>query len=189
MRLFLAVEAPASDRYASLTQGILAAFPHARPVPPGQWHATLRFLGEVPDPAPVVETVRPIVAQLRPAPLSVHGLGAFPNASRARVLWAGMHADGLETLAAALADALPVPREPEPRRPFRPHVTLARLDPPRDVRSFVETTRDVRFGEGTWSEVFLFRSDLRPGGPVYTRLESFPLAGPGAAHAPRRGTF
>jgi len=176
MRLFLAVEAPASRSYEEVTQDLLRAFPTARPVPTGQWHATLRFLGEVPDADPVCEKVRPIVAQVPQTRLRVQGVGAFPNAAKARVLWAGMQADGLETLAAALAEALPLPREPEPARPFRPHVTLARLDPPRDTRAFIEANARRDFAEGTWREVVLMRSELRPGGPVYTKVATFPLA-------------
>lgn len=180
MRLFLAVEAPMPGRYAQVTQEIQAAMPGARPVPEGQWHATLRFLGEVEDPDRVAKVARPIVAQLESVPIIVQGLGAFPNAAKARVLWAGMEAQGLETMAHALEEALPVPRDPIPPRPFRPHVTLGRLDPPRDARGFLAAHAQLELAQGRWEEVVLFRSDLRPGGPVYTKLATFPLAGRGS---------
>lgn len=118
MRLFVAIEPPPS------VLDLLAALP--RPPERGvrwtrrdQWHVTLRFLGEVADPAPVAAaldaaTLAPAVARLGP---------------RVEVL--GRHVvcvpvGGVDELAAGVAAAVGDLGGARDDRPFRGHVTLAR---------------------------------------------------------------
>lgn len=175
VRLFLAVPLPHSSVYADVTTVIQARHRQARPVPSGSWHATLRFLGEVKDPAPVAAAVAPVVARHRHVPMVVEGLGAFPRPAQARVVWVGLHAEGLPALAADIAHATPLPNDSGKGQGFHPHATLARLDPPADLRGLVEEHRDTHFAAGRLVEVVLFRSELTPQGPVYSPLERFPL--------------
>ncbi|MCA1819150.1 MAG: RNA 2',3'-cyclic phosphodiesterase [Halobacteriales archaeon] len=175
MRLFLAIPAPESPRYAELARDIQAAMPQARPVPAGSWHATLRFLGEVADWRPLAAAVRPVVAATPRARLAMRGVGAFPSPRKARVVWAGMHADGLGALAAAVAAATPLAHDPERGRPFHAHVTLARLDPPGDASAFASAHASETLAKGTMDSVVLYSSQLTPSGPVYRPLETFPL--------------
>ena len=72
-----------------------------------------------------------------PSTAAVAGGGAFPNAGRARVLWAGLDLDERGAHRAATGwRPVPGPRPTGPAMPvdgqrFRPHVTVARLGPPR----------------------------------------------------------
>jgi 2'-5' RNA ligase len=181
-RLFVAVEVPPEVRAA--LEAALApwreALPAARWVPPQHLHVTLRFLGGVrPDLVDGVSaavgaaarTVAPVVTRL-------DGLGAFPTPGRARVLWAGLE-DGpgrMAGLALAIDTALAPTFRPE-ARPFRPHLTVARCDPPaRLPPSFASTPLEPVAFEV--ARAVLFESvPTGTGPPRYEVVAAHPLAG------------
>jgi 2'-5' RNA ligase len=148
-----------------------------RAVPPANWHLTLRFLGAT-DAERHRRVVRELARIAPPPPfdLSFTGLGAFPRAGRATVLWIGVGdgADGLRALAAsAEAAAVRAGFAPEPK-PFSPHLTLSRLRVPADVRLLVESTPPFG-GRMTVDAFVLFRSHLGGAAPRYEPLQRFPL--------------
>ena len=64
------------------------------------------------------------------------------------------------------------------KRPFRGHVTLARVRSPRGfgpLARAIESAADDDFGAWTAAEVVLYRSHLRRTGAVYEALERVPL--------------
>lgn len=108
---------------------------------PGDWHLTLRFIGPVDDP-----TADRLVHELSlmPVPQSFDivwgALGAFPRADRATVVWLGI-GEGeaeLSRLATDVESAVQAAGVPADDRPFRPHLTLSRVRPPRDVGQLIE---------------------------------------------------
>jgi len=133
-----------------------------------QRHLTLRFLGAVPDPAAAAEFVADSVRRREPFTLSLGGGGAFPDPRRASVLWLGVR-EGLDALT-ELATALASPDD----RPFRAHLTLARANPPRDLRQVVAALDACDESEPwTVDELVLFDSDRS----VHTEVARFRLAG------------
>jgi 2'-5' RNA ligase len=148
-----------------------------RAVPPANWHLTLRFLGAT-DAARHRRVVEEL-GRIDPPPpfdLTLAGLGAFPRAGRAKVLWAGVGegADELRALAASVeAAAVRAGFAPE-TKPFSPHLTLSRLDPPADLRPTIERA-PVFAGGMRVDEFVLFRSHLGGGPPRYEPLLRFPL--------------
>ncbi|MFA5944145.1 MAG: RNA 2',3'-cyclic phosphodiesterase [Candidatus Thermoplasmatota archaeon] len=172
MRLFIAIPVPASPVYGDVTAEVKAAAPSARPVPDGAWHITLRFLGEVLDPEPV-EAALDSACRGRPAlPCVVEGIGTFPGTGfppdkKARILWAGVRAPGIDALASAVEQATAGFGDPPEKRRFVAHVTLARLPNPADLRSLVGRHQGTLFAQGLLDRVVLFRSSLGPTGPRY----------------------
>ncbi len=141
MRLFVAAY-PSTEAVVHLSQfvGTLHVGRPVEPgrslrlVPPGRWHLTLAFLGDVDDlkAGDAVAAVGDAVAGWRdaggqPPRLGVAGGGRFGR-GRFTVLWAGV--DGavpdLDDLASRLGRALRRARLPVDRKPFRAHLTLAR---------------------------------------------------------------
>jgi RNA 2',3'-cyclic 3'-phosphodiesterase len=64
------------------------------------------------------------------------------------------------------------------KRPFRGHVTLARVRSPRGfgpLARIIESAADDDFGAWVVAEVVLYRSHLRRTGAVYEALERVPL--------------
>ncbi|MEA3190340.1 MAG: 2,3-cyclic 3-phosphodiesterase [Thermoplasmata archaeon] len=174
MRLFLGVQAPPSPQYARVTHFLRERAPGLRPVPPGSWHLTLRFLGEA-DPTAVVRAVAPVLQEAHSVPVVVQGVGAFPDPARARVVWAGAVAGGIEGLAMLLEAATPMRQDPNAGRPFSAHVTLGRLPQPVDLRRFCDDFRAAQFAEDWFDEVCLFASEQGPEGPRHRVLHRFPL--------------
>jgi 2'-5' RNA ligase len=112
--------------------------------------------------------------------LTVRNLGAFPSVNRPRVLWLGIDGDtdaliNLETEIDARFQDYGFKKED---RPFRPHLTLARIKEPRGLVGLAETVKkneDYIAGSFTVSGLTLFKSDLKPTGAIYTKLDYFPF--------------
>lgn len=134
MRLFIALNLP-----DDLREAIHAATAPLRTIAPGaRWtgaeklHLTMKFLGE--RSQELVDALVPpldaVGARHRPMDVRIEGLGAFPNARRPRIVWAGIvGTPALVALQRDVDDAcarLGIERE---ARPFHPHVTLARIGP------------------------------------------------------------
>jgi RNA 2',3'-cyclic 3'-phosphodiesterase len=178
LRLFVAVEVP-EDARAGLAEALAPLrerFPKARWVPSQNQHVTVKFLGSTYPRLVewVSETVSSVARDHEPLETRVGGLGAFPNARRARVLWAGLDdaERRLERLAASLDDALAKEFTPE-KRAFTPHLTVARFDPPVGLEPL-----EVAFESAPFEidRLVLFRSHLRRPAPVYEPLGIFPFA-------------
>lgn len=183
MRLFVALEIPSEVResLAALLEALRAISKEPRWVRPGNLHVTLKFLGEVPETN--LDAVRTALAQIRSeqlVKLEFHRLGFFPNEKHPRVFWAGIEASmNLMKLADDIEDAmerLGIPRE---RRPFSPHLTLARFERPglpEKLRGAIAENAQREFGALRTNEFHLIQSKLKPSGAEYTTLASFPFA-------------
>ena len=141
---------------------------------PGDLHLTLAFLGELPpDALPGLEdAARAVAAGHRPFTLRTAGLDGFADARRARVIWLGLEpCPVLEGLAADLRRALVARGVPFDPKPFRPHLTLARLRRPRPAGAFPPPAPGTFPAE----RIVLFES-RQPAG--YLPLRAWPLGPP-----------
>lgn len=145
-------------------------------------HITLKFLGEVEDGRldRIASSTRDVCEKESAFEIRVSGTGAFPDCRRPRVLWAGITegAGPLLRLQAKVEAALVAPGFEREARPFHAHVTLGRARSPRNVDRLADalaSLQDVEFGTSLVAEIVVMRSQLRPGGAVYTPLERFPL--------------
>ena len=182
MRLFVALEIPPTVRenLANFMKQLRPLAPEPRWVRPENLHVTLKFIGEL--PAEKLAAIRTALASIRSAQavtIDFRGLGFFPNEKHPRVCWAGMEASlNLKTLASDIehvAEKFGIPRE---QRPFLPHLTLARFEPPRlpeKLRTPIEENAGREFGSLAAQEFHLIESQLKPSGAEYTTLESFPF--------------
>ena len=181
LRLFVAVDIP--EEAKALAEEAVAPwrerFPKARWVPSENWHVTLKFLGSTwPRLVDwVSETVAAVAAARGPFDVSLDGLGSFPSARRARVVWVGMTdpSGGLAALAGALQEALAKEFEPE-KRAFAAHLTVARSDPPLTLpEEFAATV--LRSDPFPIDRLVIYRSHLQRPAPLYEPLQLFPLTG------------
>ena len=152
-------------------------------VKPGNIHLTMVFMGDVEEkdiPA-IISGVNDAVNKYGPSQISLGGMGLFPDIRKPRVLWLGLNGE-IERLA-AFRDDLQKPLEAfgieREKRAFRPHLTLGRFRKPvRDrntLKKVIDTYKDISGPGGKLDELILFKSELTPGGSVYTRLHSWPL--------------
>ena len=149
-------------------------------------HLTLHFFEELPVEGipPVVDAILDAVRECAPFDLEIRGVGAFPNPSRPRVVWAAL-AEGattVESLAERLRQALASRGFPTERRPFVPHRTLARIRSPREAAwatRFLAAPENVarRWTRTRVTELVLKESELTPTGARHTVRERVPLGG------------
>lgn len=135
---------------------------------PETWHLTLAFMAEVPDRSrdELEERLATAAARRRPFELQLVGGGAFPDPTRAKVLYADVRATDpveLDRLAVGARSAASTSGAPPDGASFVPHLTLARMNRP------VEATRWLRvlgaYAGPTWTvdEVELVASHLGEG--------------------------
>lgn len=185
-RTFIAVELPDAARAALQAHiaRLSRALPRVRFQPPDSLHLTLAFLGELDDERLDAATQAAIAAASTAPPftLMVAGLGIFGPPSAPRVLWCGVGGDvpTLLRLQAALADRLEATGFPRERRPFAPHLTLARfkqpLDPAAPQRlSAILANPSVAKTPFTVDSLSVMKSELLRPAARYTCLCACPL--------------
>ena len=176
----LALEEPALGAAAccleALRSGPLGR--DARFVRPEGLHVTLRFLGAIESDA-VPAIFRAVAASVFPlAAFSVclGALHAFPSPQRPRVLALGLEPEAkLAELAAAVERGVVAAGFALEPRPFRAHVTLARVHAGR--RPVLEGVPGPEPAQFTAREATLFESQPGSGGSLYTPLERMALGG------------
>jgi 2'-5' RNA ligase len=181
MRLFVGLDLPA-EVVANLEKLLDRLRPSARIQwsPPANLHVTTKFIGEWPEERLCeLQTALRAIPPRPPIAARIHELGFFPNPRAPRVFWCGIDAPGLADLASdtdRATSALGIAAE---SRAFSPHLTLARikerlnLEP---LRQAIAAVPSLDFGCFECRNFFLYRSQLRPSGSVYTKLAEFPLA-------------
>lgn len=184
MRLFTAIELTddARGKIAAEQARLRRALGRgARPVRPEHMHLTLAFIGETPEArgAAIVGAMEQPLA-MTPFTVAFGGIGVFPPRGAPRVLWLGVREGeaAMIELYREVADRLSKLDVEAERRPYHPHLTLARWresrpsDRPAPDRASptVVARIDVSF-------VTLFESRLSSTGPAYTALARAPLSG------------
>lgn len=186
MRCFIAIELDARIR-GPLEQWIereIRSLSGLRAATGEQLHITLKFLGEVPEDrvARIAAVLAETAAQVAPFPIGLERLGAFPSASRARVLWCGI-ADpggGMARWLALAEPALTLLGYPAEGRAFQAHVTLARARDAGGSRAIARLLSRSSLPDTPQMEVrelVLFQSRLSPQGARYEALARAALRG------------
>jgi 2'-5' RNA ligase len=186
MRLFFAIELGDAlhDLLDDTTATLRAEAPELAWVGREKRHLTLKFLGDVSeeDVPRLAAAADRAAARHAPIEMSVREVGAFPNFRRARVVWIGVEQEPrLELLHHDLEQACELEGFEVEGRPFRPHITLARVRAPLPVdrlRGLARAARAVRAAAMVRVEwITLFESTLAPSGARYRRLHAAPLGG------------
>ncbi|MFL6544590.1 MAG: RNA 2',3'-cyclic phosphodiesterase [Candidatus Udaeobacter sp.] len=145
---------------------------------PGKAHITLKFLGNVEQ-----QRVESIVSALARAASSIGNFsveigeaGAFYSRGKPHVLWLGVadQTEGLARLYSAVERELEGLGFPKEKRPFHPHITIARLKKPEGAKQLASEHKALGFEPAKLnvSEVLLIESELGPGGSTYRTLST-----------------
>jgi len=147
-------------------------------VEPKNIHITVRFLGNITPPTveKIFEEIKKV--QFTPFDVKIRGIGAFPNVSYPRVVWAGM-TEGAEQLQNIFNQLEPRLQSlgftPDPKG-FSPHLTIARVKSGRnkaELAKFITENANYEFGAVRAECLRLKKSDLTPKGPIYSTLKEF----------------
>ena len=182
-RTFIAIELPPDVR-ARVAQHI-ACIGHEQPDVRASWsrednlHLTLKFLGNVSvaDIQKVSNAVERVTKPMSAFKVTVSGCGLFPPRGRPSVLWIGTQASGLQALHAGIEKELAEAGFAADSRPFRPHLTIARLRHPQGARQLAELHNSLGFPpiEFDVSEVAVFKSELLTQGSKHTAISRHEL--------------
>jgi 2'-5' RNA ligase len=190
MRLFVALRFPESVRMAirDATASLRGTGLSVRWTPVEQLHITLRFLGDVdlPGAAGVGERLAEAARECGPFDLPLGGVGAFPSMRRPRVVWLGAGpSTGITALHRSVETAVGECGFKPEGRPFRPHITLGRVRPPRrgssppaDPAELARLGGAIEFRtEVSLTHLYLMESRLGANGARHTVRGSYPLLG------------
>ncbi len=178
MRTFVSVHVDDTPEMESLRRELRSA--GLRASPPEQTHVTLKFIGDIPEDmaGTVTECVERSVSGVGPFTLRVAGIGAFPSERRPFVVWMGAEpADTLGMVADRLSSELAGRGIPFDGKPFKAHVTVARVRDGYVPRRIFDDHRDTVFSETHVSEVLVMRSELGPRGARHSVVSRIQLTG------------
>jgi len=187
IRAFLALDPPTdvlrriSGIQGALKRDIRGSISWVRPE---GLHLTLKFFGDIStDQVTVISNaVAAHTAGARPFNLEVKGFGVFPGLQRPRVLWIGIGGEvgRLLNLQKAIDLGLEACGFPGEERPFRAHLTLARIKSRQGLTGIEQALagqEEADAGQFAAEGLTLFRSELTPHGAIYTVLDHFPFQG------------
>lgn len=189
LRLFIAIELPEDVRAAlAELQKRLQTLDRDRAM---RWsgidgvHLTLKFIGETPaaQQGPITEALIRAAQGKAPFALAVEGAGCFPNTRKPRVVWAGLAGDlqKLHALRDAVEAQVAPLGYPTEARDFSPHLTLGRARQEASggalaaLGAQIAALRVETLAAWSATGVSLMRSELKPGGAVYTQLAHIEL--------------
>jgi 2'-5' RNA ligase len=172
-RLFVALEPEGPEALAAWRDGLVAGRGDLRPVP---LHVTLVFLGwQYEKDVERIASLCSAVGSLPAARLTPRAVKPIPPRGWPRLFALDLDDEGGRAVAAhaALADALAGARLYRPeKRPFWPHLTLARVKRERRADPLESGELPPPF---LGRRVTLYRSTLRPQGAVYDPLAGWDL--------------
>ena len=146
-------------------------------------HLTIIFLGSVNEDAidDIKEKVHIVVNKFSIFKTRLSGVGVFPNWRRPRVIWIGLNGEieKLSRFRDDLQKELKALGLKEEKRPFSPHLTIGRfkgrLNQDDELKWILDRYYDISSDLHHLNELILFKSDLKPDGPVYTKMAVWPL--------------
>ncbi len=186
IRSFLAIKLPSAiaKGIERVQHDLKQSHADVRWVEPSRIHFTLKFFGNIDEEAcdEIMGAVGKAVSEVNPFSLAVKGLGAFPMRENPRVVWLGVEDGGgvVKPLQRAIEDCLQEIGYPGEGREFKPHLTLGRVRSGKGKSELLKRIEDllhINLGEFRVERLVLFKSDLRPTGPIYTELRVLKLGG------------
>jgi len=154
-------------------------------VKPENVHLTLKFLGEISLSTidGIAEVIEATVRDFSPLILFTNGLGVFPGIKKPRVIWIGISGDikPLSEIQANLETNLEIKGFAKENRPFKSHLTLGRVKGdihPENLIDILRSFSDFSSEPFEAKELVLYKSELKPSGALYTKLQTLYLDGP-----------
>jgi 2'-5' RNA ligase len=184
MRIFVGIKL--DDRVQKEIESFLKPFKKIssplRWVKPGNVHLTLKFIGEVSDDqySHIERRLSDTEFAAGPIELKLSGCGKFGKGDSLNIFWIGVDPDPtLTEIYDRIETSLAKAGIEKENRPFKPHLTVGRNKKNVNFKSFfrlMEENNDRLVSQFTVSHFQVFKSQLRPEGPVYTVLKEIPLA-------------
>ena len=151
-------------------------------VKPENVHFTLKFIGEVSEEkyAQIEKRLSEAEFNTGPFDLRLTGCGKFGRGNTLNIFWIGIApSDPLAQVFNKIENTLAKIGIEKENRQFKPHITVGRNKKNFNFKSFselIEENSDQLISEFNVGHFQVFKSQLRPEGPIYTILKEIPLA-------------
>ena len=146
-------------------------------VAPQNLHFTIKYLGDV-DKSKVNEIKEKLNSiEQNKFTISLQNVGVFPSFDRINVIWIGAEGKEFIPLMKKVNEQLDYIRKNDHKEEI-PHLTIARVKTGRNkhlLQEWVKQNQDNEFGEMIVDKIVLYKSELRPEGPVYSVVGEFYL--------------
>ena len=160
---------------------------YIRWVKEGGIHLTLKFLGEIDTRRvdAICDALSSVGSEFGAISLAAGQPGAFPNEKRPKVIWLGLEdeAGAISELQKRVEKSCAALGFPDEKKLFKPHLTLGRVKRGKvrwhemDISVIMSSLGKVKTPPFEVGAFHLYRSELKPGGAIYTKLKSFPFRG------------
>ncbi len=183
MRAFIAIELPLKikEELGRMEEKLKETGADVKWVKPSNMHLTLKFLGEISQDQlnKITDILTDVLKNRNKFSIAVKGLGAFPDMTRPKVIWAGIEdKDNIITrLAAELEERLTALNILKEERNYSGHITIGRVKSWKNTKELSENisriANDCNGGKTNFTveRITLFKSNLTPLGPVYEALK------------------
>jgi 2'-5' RNA ligase len=182
LKLDLSVVESIAEAQKRLRTSCSNAGMNVRWVPPPNIHMTIRFLGNITEPMAyaVKDMLEPIVSGVESFDLESLGLGAFPDTSHPRIVWAGL-GQGVEVLTelhSAIYNRLLKAGFNLDDKPFKAHLTIGRVknSPPGAFANCLGEDASRVFGVSHIRYLHCYSSELLPKGAEYRSVWVLPFS-------------
>jgi 2'-5' RNA ligase len=151
-------------------------------VEPKNIHLTLKFLGNISHESieKAGRVINETAGEQKPVSLIAKGIGVFPGIKHPRIIWVGVGrgTDRLIELQKNLDKKLVKAGFSKDKKPFTSHITIGRVNGknvPENLMNAMAALKGFESEEFIADHIDMYKSDLKHGGPVYTRLMSVPF--------------
>lgn len=164
MRIFIACSI---ERFGDIQDlyNYLNEFKGVKPVNTPELHLTFRFFGELSEEETSKLLIEFSKLTLKKFVLRISGVGCFPDAKYARILYLNVNIVKEILLDYNIISKINVGKEPK-KRAFVPHITVARSKWSTDLENVVKKFGRIRL-EKTIDRITVYQSILTASGPVY----------------------
>ncbi|MBF0503845.1 MAG: RNA 2',3'-cyclic phosphodiesterase [Candidatus Omnitrophica bacterium] len=145
-------------------------------------HLTLKFLGEleVIHINNIKSRLKERCSGLSPITSYLNGIGAFPDLSHPKIVWAALDdsKNEIRKLVEILKEELIIFGVVREDHPFKPHITLGRVRTSVNLKDLIQTIEKITIEEHiqqTFDKIILYKSQLTSQGPIYEVLQEFYL--------------
>lgn len=173
MRTFIAIDIPEDLKKQILVEKFTNS--SIRSLKLEQIHLTLAFLGEIDKHLTQVLIQKLRKIKFYPFYIELSSCGFFPSIKRPSVFWIGVNqSNELNQLKQFIDDAILSCAIPTETRPFKPHITVARIAKAnRNEIAKIAKLKENFSGGFNASSFTLYSSTLTNQGAVYSKIDEF----------------
>jgi len=177
MRTFISIDIPLTDAIEEVLDEMKRT-DNVRPVPKGQIHLTLKFLGDQDERKveKLCSSLKETLNGTEPFDIIVEGVGAFPDMKHPKVVWLGVrNPELLIGLADKVDSAVKGLKLKSDDKRFSPHITIGRVNGKANLDDFFCRYKGTEFCCFRCDHVDVMKSVLTPKGAIHSIIERIEL--------------